>query len=386
LIFLTVLIDLIGFGIILPIFPIFARELTHQNEMMVGLLLTSYSLMQFLFVPVLGRLSDRMGRKPVLIVSVIGTCVSFLLMGYALLPGVRSLPLLFLSRILDGISGANISAAQAYIADVTTAENRAKGMGIIGAAFGLGFILGPAVGGALAHYGWQVPAFVAAGLSAVNALGIATILPESLKEKGRHTGEDMGRWSLISRVAKRPEIALPVFVFFLGQLAASISQVAFPLFMSDPNLHWRLGTQSIGYLFAYIGLVVAFIQGGLIGRLVKRLGEVRVAWIGLFVLAVSYFLFPNVSTRPMLYLVLAGMAFGQGAMIPSLNSLVSRRSGAEEQGGILGVNQSMASLARVIGPLWAGWTYHSFAPASSYYSAAAVLVVALVAALSFGKP
>ncbi len=384
LIFLTVFIDLVGFGIILPVLPIFARRLTHDNELIVGILMASYSAMQFLFVPVLGRLSDRIGRKPVLLVSVMGSCLSFLLMGYALLPGVMSLALLFVSRILDGISGANLSAAQAYIADVTTPENRARGMGIIGAAFGLGFIFGPALGGILAHaYGPASPAFAAAGLAGVNAILIAAILPETLKEKGKPS--DVNRsWLPLGQIAQRPAIVLPVLVGFLGWFAASISQFAFPLFMSDPA-HWRLNEQQIGYLFAYIGILIAIIQGGLIGRLVKAMGEARVAWAGLAILAASYFLFPHIRSWPLIYVVLVGMALGQGMVIPSINGLVSRRSGANEQGIVLGINQSMASLARVLGPLVAGWTYQAFSPVTAYSAAGAALLLALAMASGFGK-
>ena len=385
LIFLTVVLDLIGFGIILPVLPLFAREATGNNEVMIGILMASYSAMQFLFVPVLGRLSDRVGRKPVLLASVLGSCFSYLLMAYALHPSVHSLPLLFLSRILDGISGANLAAAQAYVADVTTPENRSKGMGMIGAAFGIGFIIGPMMGGLLTHhFGASSPALAAAALAMANAFGIWRALPESLKEKGSAAGARFAPQNLFAEVARRREIALPVLVFFLAQFAAAVSQVAFPLFMSDPDLAWRLDERSIGYLFAYIGVVVAVIQGGLIGRLVKRLGETRVAWTGIAVLAASYFLFPYVATRPGLYAILAAMAFGQGATIPALNGLVSRRSGAGEQGSVLGVTMSMASRARVLGPLWAGWAY-GMAPGTAYTSAAAVLVLALVLSFGFGK-
>ncbi|MBW3622693.1 MAG: MFS transporter [Armatimonadetes bacterium] len=383
LIFLTVFLDLVGFGIIFPVLPIFARELTGDNEMTVGLLLASYSAMQFIFVPILGRLSDRVGRKPVLLTSVFGSCLAFLLMGYALL--VHSLPLLFVSRILDGISGANISAAQAYIADVTTAENRAKGMGIIGAAFGLGFILGPAVAALLLPYGDAAPAFGAALLAGVNTVAIFLILPESLKDRGSHTGERVSSWQNLARIAQRREIALPILVFFFSQIAASMTQAAFPLFMSDPQLQWGMTPQQIAYYFIYLGLIVAIFQGGIIGRMVKKWGEVRVTVVGLVALTTSYYLFPQVTSFAMLYGVLAFMAFGQGSIIPSLNGLISRRSGAAEQGMVLGANQSMASLARVIGPLLTGWTYWNLSGPASYYTAGIFLVLALFASIGLNK-
>lgn len=383
LIFLTVFIDLVGFGIIFPILPIFAREMTHDNEMTVGLLLASYSAMQFLFVPVLGRLSDKIGRKPVLLGSVLGTCLSFILMGYAL--QIRSLPLLFAARIFDGISGANISAAQAYIADVTTEENRAKGMGIIGAAFGLGFILGPALAALLLPYGEAAPAYAAAALAGFNTLAILFILPESLKDRTHHTAERLSSWQTLARLPQRPEIAFPVLVFFLSQIAASMTQTTFPLFMSDPRLQWKLTAEQIAHYFIYLGLVVAAIQGGLIGRMVKRRGEVSVAVTGVAVLAVTYFVFPHVSSMVLLYLVLAAMAFGQGSIIPSLNGLISRRSGAGEQGTVLGASQSMASLARVLGPLIAGWSYQHLSGPASYYTAGVFLIFGLLAASGLSK-
>ena len=382
LIFFTVFLDLVGFGIILPIQPIFARDLTGDNELTVGLLLASYSAMQFLFVPVLGRLSDRVGRKPVLLASVAGSCLSYLLMGYALLVG--SLPLLFLSRILDGISGANLSAAQAYIADVTTPENRAKGMGIIGAAFGLGFILGPGLAALLLPFGHAAPAFGAAVLAGLNALAIAAVLPESLK-KGDHTGERVSSWRALSQVARRKELATPILVFFLAQIAASMTQTAFPLFMSDPGLQLKMTPGEIAKYFIYLGVVVAVFQGGVIGRLVKRWGEARLAVIGVAVLAASYFVFPHVVTLPLLYGVLGAMAFGQGSIIPSLNGLISRRGGEGEQGTVLGANQSMASLARVLGPLLTGWTYYHLSGPTAYYVAGGFLALALVASAGLGR-
>jgi DHA1 family tetracycline resistance protein-like MFS transporter len=384
LIFFTVFIDLMGFGIIYPLLPIFANSISHNREIVVGLLLSAYPAMQFLFVPALGGLSDRIGRKPVLLLSVIGSCLSYLLMGYALQPGVRSLPLLFISQIINGVSGANIAAAQAYIADVTTLANRAKGMGMIGAAFGLGFMFGPALGGILGHYNWAYPAYAAAAIAGLNAFGIWRILPESLQKNGERPS--VGRRSLLplGEIAKRPQIALPIFVFFLAQFAAMVTQVAFPLFLSDPKLQWKFDERTIGYGFLYVGFVVALVQGGMIGRMVKRMGETRVAWMGLVILAASYFIFPKVASWAGLLLVLAAMALGQGSIIPSINSLISRRSGSEEQGSVLGINQSVASLARVLGPVWAGWVY-SLRPELAYTTAGFALLIAFIASLGFGS-
>ena len=388
LIFITVFVDLVGFGIVLPVLPLFAKHLTGGNSILLGLLLASYSAMQFIFVPILGAWSDRIGRKPILLGSVLGTCASFLLMGYALSPGVMSLPLLFVARILDGISGANLSVAQAAIADVTTPENRSKGMGLIGAAFGLGFTLGPPIGGLLTHaFGPSAPGYAGAALAGLNALGILAMFPETRprlsKDQASGASPVPGRSrAALPEALRRADVGPPILVFGLGQLAASITQVAFPLFVSDSRLPWKFDERSIGFLFAFIGLMVGAVQGGLIGRLVKRSGEVKIAWMGLAVLAASYLIFPSVSWRPGLYLSLAAMALGQGSMISAMNGLISRRSGADEQGRILGASQSMASLARVLGPLAAGWAY-GFAPASAYYIAGAILLVALALASRF---
>ncbi|MBI2951463.1 MFS transporter, partial [bacterium] len=261
--FLTVFIDLLGFGIVLPLLPYYAESFG-AGPLTVTLLSSSYSLMQFLFAPVWGRLSDRVGRRPILVLSLAGSALSYLLFGLA-----GSLAALFATRLLAGVCAANISTAQAYIADVTTPETRAKGMGMIGAAFGLGFIFGPAAGGALSRYGYAVPAFFAGGLSLL-ALALALFrLPESLRRQGdppggaARGGFDLGRlWAALVH----PGMGLLLLIFFCSVFAFANLEATFALFV-ERAARFGYTARETGYLFAYMGVLMSLMQGGLVGRL-----------------------------------------------------------------------------------------------------------------------
>src|SRR5215210_569596 len=266
-IFVTVFIDLVGFGIVIPVLPFYVVGTQFDaSPRMVGLLFASYSVMQLIFTPVLGRLSDRYGRRPVLFFSLLGTSAGFLILGFA-----TALWMLFAGRIIDGISGGNISTAQAYIADVTTPEERAKGMGLIGAAFGLGFIFGPAIGGILSRWGIGVPFLFAAGLAFANAVLLYFTLPETVTpDHPARVSAAGGGWSQITASLKQPKLAFVLLIFFLFVVAFSIMTASFALYTM-----YRFGfdAQHNGYLFGFIGVIGVLIQGVLIGRLVKRWGE-----------------------------------------------------------------------------------------------------------------
>jgi DHA1 family tetracycline resistance protein-like MFS transporter len=269
-IFTTVFIDLVGFGIVIPVLPFYAEgTVFNATPRTVGFLFASYSIMQLIFSPILGRLSDKYGRRPVLLISIIGTGIGFLIIGFA-----RTLWMLFFGRILDGITGGNISTAQAYIADVTTKENRAKGMGLIGAAFGLGFIFGPAIGGILSRWGIHVPFFFAGGLCFANALLLFFTLPETVTKDHPARQSAAGGRGLaeLLQSLKEPKLAFVLTIYFLFIVAFSIMTTSFSLFTM-----FRFGydAQHTGYLFAYVGLIAVVIQGGLIGKLVKRLVNFR---------------------------------------------------------------------------------------------------------------
>ena len=351
-IFTTVFIDLVGFGIVIPVLPFYAEgTIFNATPRTVGLLFASYSVMQLIFSPILGGLSDKYGRRPVLFLSIIGTGIGFLVLGLA-----NTLWMLFAGRILDGITGGNISTAQAYIADITTSENRAKGMGLIGAAFGLGFIFGPAIGGILSRWGIQVPFFFAAGLCFANALLLYFTLPETITPDHparNRAGGGRGLRQLIHSL-KQPRLAFVLTIYFLFIVAFSIMTTSFSLYTM-----FRFGydAQHTGYLFAYVGVIAVIIQGGLIGRLVKRFGELPLVIVGAFCFAISLFAVPFVGPAAggLAALLIGGGVFSMGNSLatPALTSLASKSVGPSEQGTVLGVTQSVASLARAVGPFLA---------------------------------
>ncbi|MBA3515851.1 MAG: MFS transporter [Pyrinomonadaceae bacterium] len=360
-IFTTVFIDLLGFGIVIPVLPFYAEGTQfNATPRTVGLLFASYSVMQMLFSPVLGRLSDKYGRRPVLLISIIGTGIGFLILGFA-----TTLWMLFLGRILDGISGGNISTAQAYIADITTQEDRAKGMGLLGAAFGLGFIFGPAIGGILSRWGIHVPFLFASGLCFANAILLYFTLPETVTtgHPARVSAAHGRGFTQLLGSLKQPRLGFILTIYFLFIVAFSIMTTSFSLYTM-----FRFGYDAHhnGYLFAYVGLIAVIIQGVLIGRLVNRFGELWLVIVGALFFAVSLFAVPFVGPNGggLLALLIGGGIFSLGNSLstPALNSLASKTVGAAEQGGVLGVTQSVASLARAVGPSIAALLIHSRSP------------------------
>lgn len=348
-IFTTVFIDLVGFGIVIPVLPFYAEGTAfNATPRTVGLLFASYSIMQLIFSPVLGGLSDKHGRRPVLLLSIIGTGIGFLILGFA-----KTLFMLFVGRILDGITGGNISTAQAYIADITTEENRAKGMGLIGAAFGLGFIFGPAIGGILSRWGIHVPFIFAAVLCFANAMLLYFTLPETVTPDHPAKNSAARGRSLrqVMLSLKQPRLAFVLVIYFLFIVAFSIMTTAFSLYTM-----FRFGydAQHTGYLFAYVGLIAVIIQGGLIGRLVKRFGELPLVIVGALCFAISLFAVPFVGPAAggLAALLVGGGVFSMGNSLatPALTSLASKSAGPAQQGVVLGVTQSTASLARAVGP------------------------------------
>jgi DHA1 family tetracycline resistance protein-like MFS transporter len=347
-IFITVFIDLVGFGIVIPVLPYYAEGTKFgATPTQVGLLFASYSVMQLVFSPVLGRLSDKYGRRPILLMSLLGTAIGFLVLGFA-----TTLWMLFVGRIIDGISGGNISTAQAYIADVTTKEDRAKGMGLIGAAFGLGFVFGPAIGGILSRWGVNVPFLFAGGLAFANAILLYFTLPETVTpDHPARVSAASGRgWRQLLVALREPRLAYVLAIYFLGIVAFSIMTATFSLFMM-----FRLGYDAFhnGWVFAFVGIISAAIQGGLIGKLVKRFGEPLLIIVGALLFSASLFAIPFVTLASGLAALLAlgaATAIGQALSAPSLSSLASKTASAAEQGGVLGVMQSVASLARAVGP------------------------------------
>ena len=391
-VFLTVFIDLLGFGIVIPLLPIYS-EAYDASGLELGLLFSSFSLMQLVFAPFWGRLSDRIGRRPVLIVGLVGTSLAYVLFGLA-----DGMTMLFVSRMLAGFFGANVATAQAYVADVTTPAERAKGMGMIGAAFGLGFTFGPAIGGFMVQGSMALPGFFAAGLSGAAAI-VAIVL---LREPVRHAQEATRIFSLdtVSAAIRQPRVGTILVLYFLALLAFSGFESMFIRFglarfpeafgissaITDPSMDEIIGAakQAGLYMFA-IGLLSAIIQGGFIRRLVPRFGETKLIVAGPFLLGLGFVI---VGVAPVWVLVIAGcavMPMGFGVNNPSLQGLLSRAVDPANQGAFLGLNQSLGSLARVVGPLFAGGIFDHFGPATPFFASAGLLAVATLIAIAYHR-
>ncbi|AKU91055.1 MFS transporter [Vulgatibacter incomptus] len=373
-IFLTIFLDLLGFGLVIPLLPFFASDLG-ATGFQVGIVMTAYSGMQFLCAPLWGRLSDRIGRRPVLLVSIAGNVVAMLLFAAS-----TNLVVFFLARAFAGMANANIGTAQAYIADITPPEQRTKGMGLIGAAFGLGFVLGPAVGGLLAGISHAAPALAAAGLSALNLVLAFFILPESLKPEAREAAKLRrgSRLQAFRESLSHPFLPLLFLLFFLTTVGFAQLETTFALFTAK-----RFGydvTQN-GYLFAFIGVVLALVQGGIVHPLRRWAGEAAMLLVGTVGLMIGLLVIGQVHTSSGLVAACAILAFGNGLSSPALSSLVSKQAPSHSQGRILGVNQSMGSLARVIGPLVGGFTFDHGGEVAPFFVAAGILGVAVLISL-----
>jgi MFS transporter, DHA1 family, tetracycline resistance protein len=348
ILFLIVFIDLVGFGLVIPLLPFYAERFAATPFEMTALF-AIYSAMSMLTAPLWGRLSDRVGRRPVLIASMAAAAVAYGWLGLA-----TRLWMLFAARAFAGACAGNIAAAQAYIADVTTPENRAKGMGLIGAAFGLGFIIGPVVGGLVAGSDirtadLETPGLIAAALSATALLGVIGLLPESLKI-GRQVGE-RSRIAAARAALAQPVLARLLLIFFLVILAFSGMETTFA-WWAMAQFGW--GPRPTGFVFFYVGLLSAVMQGGLIGRLSRQFGEERLMLAGLAAIAIGLLVLPLARELAPLIVALTFLALGMGAMQPSINSLISRRAGGDQQGAVMGVAQSVGACSRVLGPLIGG--------------------------------
>jgi MFS family permease len=334
--------------------------------------------MQFLSAPWWGRLSDRIGRRPVILASLIATAISYVVFGLA-----TSLPVLFASRIFAGISGGVIPTTMAYIADTTTPANRTKGMGLIGAAFGLGFIFGPALGGILSRYGYAVPSFAAAGFALLSALFAFVFLPESLPKEARAAAAlRRAAAPTIVVVLRRPALR-PIFaLFFIGTLCFSALEGTFALFGEH---RYHLGPAEVGYLLAFVGAVSALMQAGLVGWLARRFGERALVFAGFLLMATGM---GFAGTGPALAFLITAMGVltvGSGLATPSLAGLASVAAGAEEQGGVLGIYQSLGSLARAVGPFLGGLAFDNLGIGSPLWLGGIVLAIASMLALQLPR-
>jgi multidrug resistance protein len=352
--FITILIDLLGFGLIIPILPIFAIELK-ATSLQIGLIAGLYSLMNFLFAPFWGTLSDKIGRRPVMLLSIMVTMLAYVFFAFT-----HSLTFLIVSRIFAGIGSANISAAQAYISDITEPKDRAKNMGLIGAAFGLGFIFGPPVGGYLKSISGtgsvDLVGYVAAGLCAFNLLLAYFYLPESIKEK---QPAKIFRFRPITDLLfelKKPIISELFIINFIFVCAFSMMQITASILWIERYL---FNEKQVGFVFMFIGLTSAIVQGGFVGKLTKMFGEKKLLLIGSVLMVVGLGTLPFAPVD-MFYLQLISLtciALANGCLSPSLTSLLSQIADRNEQGQVLGMNQSFGALARVAGPALGGLLY-----------------------------
>ena len=371
-IFLTVLIDLIGFGIIMPILPLYAQRFGAQG-IGYGALVFIFSAMQFVATALLGRLSDRIGRRPILLTTMVFNAAGYVL--FALAP---SYALLFVARVISGFASGNISAAQAYVADITSPAERARGMGTIGAAFGIGFVLGPMIGGLADHYlGHLAPGLIAAGLSLVNFVSASLILRESLAAEHRRERPlfDLGH---MSEALRRERLRPLMLVWLLAPFAFAGYTVALPLHATQA-LGW--GAKELGWLFVVIGIIAAAVQGLLFGRLERHTGARALLIVGLFGMAASIAAVPYATSSLQLYALTVPLAFANSLFAPAASGLVSIYADPTEQGTILGAAQAFAALGRSLGPLAAGWTYDGLGQRTALLVAGAIMLVAGVSSM-----
>lgn len=359
-------IDLIGFGVVIPVLPFYA-ESYGASATVLGLLLTSYAAMQFLCAPAWGKLSDRIGRRPVLLITIAGASVALLILGAA-----PSLAWLFVARLLGGVFGANISVATAYVTDITTSENRTKGMGLIGAAFGVGFILGPAIGGLLSPYGYPIPMYTAAALAAAN-LGYAALV---LKEPDRHQVQSILPTKRQRILADR-YVRQMCLIYFLFTVGVTQLEAIFAFFMMD---RFAYDAREVAWILVMMAVIMIGIQGGMIRRLSELFGEKRLLIAGALLLAVSFAAIPCLRAVPLLLIPLAIASVGRGISHPAMLSLVSRGGSEAKRGAVMGTFQASASLARVFGPSAAGLLYDR-AMGAPFWLAAAVMILVFGLAL-----
>jgi MFS transporter, DHA1 family, tetracycline resistance protein len=377
IIFVTVFLYLVGFGVIIPITPILAKNFG-ATGFQVGLLLSVYSFMQFIFAPFWGRLSDRYGRRPILLFCLVGEFFSYIAFGLA-----RNYETLFIARMLAGFFGASISTASAYISDITPPQERSKGMALIGAAFGMGFLVGPALGGGLALWGASISAephfdtsFAAYGVSVlcvVNFLFALKFLKESLTEKTPHQ-EQRNRFQRLFRYLKLGLMGRLIGVFFLTSLAMSTMEATLVLFVGD-RFQWTIKEVSFG--FAYIGLIMIVSQGFLVRRLLPKIGERKMLVSGLSMMAVALALIAASTNIWILAVSQTILAFGYSFTNPSAMGSISLLADSKEQGEILGTTQGTASLGRIIGPAAGGWLYQHVGMGSPFLTGGLLAAIAL---------
>lgn len=384
IIFIIVFINLVGFGIVIPLLPFYGEHFGASPDE-VTWLMAIYSLTQFVTAPIWGRYSDRYGRRPILLFSLAGTVIAYIWLALA-----EDLQSLFFARALAGITAGSISAAFAYMADITNEENRAKGMGLLGAAFGLGFIAGPAIGGLLAGSdpattNYQLPSYVAAAFSGAALLAAFFILKESLSDElkakiaNRSRAE---RWALFKNTMQQPTIRLTIILTFVSVFAFAGLEATFALW-TEREFGW--GVEQNGYIFAFIGIISAIIQGSMIAPLSRRFGEIGMIKQGFLALGLGLAMLPFAENLPVLLATMVIIAYGFSVSSPALNSLLSLNVPADQQGGILGIGRSASTLARALGPAGAGYIFVLIGRDWPFYIGAVLMFAVFLLAFKFEK-
>jgi multidrug resistance protein len=376
-IFFTVFIDLLGFGILIPILPTFGSKELGITDFEIGMVVAIFSFVQFLFNPLLGKLSDRFGRRPLILVSLLITSLSYIMFSFA-----ESFLVLFLSRLLAGLGGSNIGVAQAYIADITPKEERSKGMGLIGAAFGLGFVFGPLIGGLISQYGYHIAGFGSAAFSFLAFLFALAYLPESRKETADVRDYKIKIFDLpfTKKVLAHPQVGYLIIIFFI--IVFSMANI-YGTFAILGYKVYNFSDQENGYLFGIIGIVGAAMQGGFIRYLAKKYSDRILVLTGVFLMIFGLGLIPYGGNFLGVAIVTSILAIGTGILQPTVLSMISRYSPEKEQGAILGLNQSFASFARVLGPLWGGFSFDFLGYEFPFLTGAVFTLITFIVSIFF---
>ena len=369
-IFMTILIDMTGFGMIIPLIPFYAKTF-QAGAIGIGVLVASFSLMQLIFSPILGKVSDNVGRRPVLLLSLLISSLSFILFTLA-----NSFLLLLLSRVIAGMA-TEITVARAYMADITSEEERTTGMGRISAAFGAGFIIGPAIGGSLSVYGFWAPGIAAFTLTSLNLLFVFFFLPESIRHKSTSiritVNSFFGFLSNLANVFSRPLIGIVLVIFFLEELNHSTIPVIVPLLGIS---FFGFRAIEMSYIFIYIGFVQIILQGFIIGRMAKKFGEDKLIILGILLVMGGMFIMPLIPDIMGFILSITAVASGIGTLVTVIPGYISKKTPSNKQGGMLGMIQSVSSIARIIGPLIAGFIFEFAGLAIPFFLGATLMMIA----------
>jgi len=363
---ITVFIDITGYGIIIPLLPFYTSQF-QAGPTALGVLLASFAFMQFLFAPILGKASDNLGRKPILLLSLLISFIGFTIFSFS-----NSYLMLLLSRIIAGLATER-AVAQAYIADITDKETRTKELGKIGAALGAGFIIGPALGGILSVYGYSIPGYIAMILTGINVAFVFAFLKESRREKTPQEKTGKSYLGELGNSIKKPLIGPTLFILFIVTFAFSTIPVVVPLLSID---YFNFSSLELSYIFIYIGLIQIFMQGFLIGKISKRFGEEKLIAAGSIIMAVGTFLMPIFRNLAAFYLTNAALAAGVGLTNTAIPAFLSKRASSNEQGSVLGVASSVTSISNIPGPLFAGLIYDLAGSIAPFAISAAFLTAA----------